>query len=139
MEHKEKRWQQRFQNYKKALKQLGNAVNLAESRKLSELETQGLIQAFEYTHELAWKTIKDFLRGKGNFEIYGSRDATKQAFSYGLIENGEVWINMILSRNKTSHTYNEKIANEIALEIRELFFKEFRSLEDKFNTLKDVS
>lgn len=77
------------------------------------------------------------MREKGNFEIYGSRDATRQAFSYGLIENGEVWINMIISRNKTSHTYNEETAKEIALEIRSHFFKEFKYLEVKFNTLEN--
>ena len=56
------RWQQRFQNYQKALAQLQNAVTLARERPLSLLEKQGLIQAFEYTHELAWKTLKDFLK-----------------------------------------------------------------------------
>lgn len=135
MEPEEKRWQQRFQNYKKALRQLENAVDLAKKRKLSELEMQGLIQSFEYTHELAWKTIKDFLKEKGNFDIYGSRDATRQAFGYGLIKNGETWINMILSRNKTSHTYNEETAKDIVLEIRSHYFKEFKQLEDKFNVL----
>ncbi|SHG55413.1 nucleotidyltransferase substrate binding protein, HI0074 family [Salegentibacter echinorum] len=135
MEPEEKRWQQRFQNYKKALQQLENAVELAKKRKLSELEMQGLIQSFEYTHELAWKTIKDFLKEKGNFDIYGSRDATRQAFGYGLIKNGETWINMILSRNKTSHTYNEETAKDIVLEIRSHYFKEFKYLEDKFNVL----
>lgn len=109
MEKNELRWVQRFSNYEKALSQLGAAVQLSKQRKLTDLEQQGIIQAFEFTHELAWKTLKDFLNDKGNAEIYGSRDASRQAFKYGLLDDGEVWMNMILSRNQTSHTYNEVI------------------------------
>ncbi len=113
MENKDIRWVQRFDNYSKALVQLKNAIELANERELSELEKQGLIQAFEFTHELAWNALKDFLTGRGNKEIYGSKDATREAFKYGLIINGEIWMDMIRSRNKTSHTYNEETASEI--------------------------
>lgn len=107
------RWIQRFQNFQKALLQLEQAVMLRESRELSNLEKQGTIQAFEFTHELAWKTLKDFLQTRGNVEIYGSRDATREAFKSGLIHDGETWMEMIESRNLSSHTYNESVANEI--------------------------
>jgi hypothetical protein len=76
MEKSDIRWIQRFENYIKAFSQLEEAILLANKRPLSNLEEQGLIQAFEYTHELAWKTLKDFLNYQGNQEIYGSKDAT---------------------------------------------------------------
>ena len=79
------RWQQRFNNYQKALSQLSKFI---QTKNLNELEEQGLIQSFEYTHELAWKTLADFIKNSGNVEIYGSKDATREAFNLGLISNG---------------------------------------------------
>ena len=80
------RWQQRFSNYQKALAQLNRFVTRPD---LNELEEQGLIQCFEYTHELAWKTLRDFLENSGNTAIFGSKDATREAFKLGLLEDGE--------------------------------------------------
>lgn len=131
------RWQQRFSNFERALKQIKNAAHLANERTLSELEQQGLIQAFEYTHELAWKTLKDFLEFKGNQTIYGSKDATREAFKLGLILNGEVWMDMIKNRNQTSHTYNEETANAIANAILSAYIDEFTAFQSRFNTLKE--
>ncbi len=131
------RWQQRLANYSKALKQIISASELAKRRELSELERQGLIQAFEFTHELAWKTMKDFLESRGNSAIYGSRDASREAFRLGLIKNGEIWMEMIKSLNRTSHTYNEKTANEIINSVLGEYINEFVSFEQIFNALKD--
>lgn len=108
------RWKQRFENFEKAFKQLSKAKDLATKRNLSELEQQGLIQSFEYTHELAWKVIKDYFFHQGNASINGSRDATRAAFQIGLIEDGEGWMEMIKSRNQSSHTYDEELASAIA-------------------------
>ena len=80
---------------------------------LDDIIKEGVIQRFEYTHELAWKVMKDFLEDVGEVKIYGSKDATKEAFAAGLILDGEKWMDMILSRNMTSHTYNEETADEI--------------------------
>jgi len=135
MENKDIRWVQRFDNYCKALSQLERAVFLSKERGLSDLEEQGLIQSFEYTHELAWKTLKDFLNYKGNYEIYGSRDATKEAFKYDLIVNGEIWMDMIKSRNKSSHTYNEETANSIVHAIINDYFQEFANLKNRLENL----
>ena len=107
------RWIQRLENYTKALSQLNDAVALSHQRQLSYLEKQGLIQAFEFTHELAWNTIKDYFTHQGNTSITGSRDAIREAFKYNLIQNGEGWMEMIISRNQTSHTYNLQIADAI--------------------------
>ena len=122
MENQDNRWQQRLANFGRALAQLERAVVLSNERTLSELETQGLIQAFEFTHELAWKTMKDYFEYQGNTAITGPRDATREAVKYGLIADGEGRISMIASRNKTSHTYDEATAQEIALLIVESYF-----------------
>lgn len=119
------RWQQRFTNYKNALAQLASAVQLAKQRDLSDLEKQGMIQAFEFTHELAWNVMKDYFAYQGNPNITGSRDAIRESFNKGLITEGEGWMEMIKSRNQTSHTYNNKIANEIVEKIMNLYFPLF--------------
>jgi len=102
-----------------------------EERELSILEKQGFIQAFEYTHELAWKTLKDFLENRGNTDIYGSRDATKKAFALGLIDDGEIWMQMIKSRNLTSHTYDENTADEIIEIVKDVYYVQFEKLKLK--------
>ena len=132
------RWVQRFSNYSRALARLSDALNLAKERPLTDLEKQGLIQAFEFTHELAWKTLKDLLEHRGNSEIYGSKDATRQAFHLGLIENGETWMDMIKSRNETSHTYDEATAEKICSAIIDHYSTELAHLEQRLNQLKEV-
>lgn len=131
MEDQDIRWKQRFSNLKKALQQLENAVNIARTKELSELEKQGVIQAFEFTHELAWNVIKDYFEYQGETDIHGSRNATRLAFQRGIIEDGHVWMEMIESRNKTSHTYNEEIAEEIYQKTIEIYFGAFKSLAAK--------
>lgn len=130
------RWMQRFQNFQKALIQLEQAVLLGESRELSNLEKQGTIQAFEFTHELAWKTLKDFLQTRGN-KIYGSRDATRKAFKNGLIQDGETWMEMIESRSLSSHTYNESVANEIVDKIASSYVTRFAELRTQLERLAE--
>lgn len=130
------RWKQRFGHFNQALAQLQAAVELSRKRSLSNLENQGLIQAFEFTHELAWNTLKDFLEDRGVSSLYGSRDATREAFKRGLIENGEAWMNMIQSRNLTSHTYDEKTAAEIVNAILHSYFMEFLALQRKLRVLE---
>ena len=130
------RWIQRFKHFTKALLQLQEAVTLAQQRPLSKLEEQGLIQAFEFTHELAWNTLKDFLESRGVQNLFGSKDATRAAFKAGLIENGAAWMDMIQSRNLTSHTYDEATAAQIASAIRNTYFAEFDTLRIKLEELK---
>jgi nucleotidyltransferase substrate binding protein (TIGR01987 family) len=130
------RWIQRFNHFSKALSRLKEAVALAQKRPLSKLEEQELIQAFEFTHELAWNTLKDFLEDRGVQNLYGSRDTTREAFKTGLIENGEAWMAMIQSRNLTSHTYDEATAAPIASVVRKTYFTEFETLQIKLEKLK---
>lgn len=131
------RWEQRFENFSKALKQLESAVRLSKERDLSDLEEQGLIQAFEFTHELAWNVMKDYFYYQGNSQITGSRDATREAFKVGLVTDGEGWMEMLKSRNKTSHTYNQETASEIANKIKNWYFKLFLDFEQKMKSIKE--
>lgn len=133
------RWQQRLSNYSKALDRLGRAVEISTQRPLSELEQQGLIQVFEFTHELAWDVMKDYFVYQGNTGIPGSRDATREAFQRGLIVDGEGWMEMIVSRNKTSHTYQQKVADEIASYITSRYFSLFRDFLQKMNSLRTIA
>ena len=105
----EVRWRQRFSNYKKAFEQLTKFV---EKGDLNEFEKQGIIQCFEYTYELAWNTLKDFLEDQG-YSLIGPRAAITKAFEVGLIEDGHLWLKMLTNRNLSSHTYDEELTNEI--------------------------
>lgn len=130
------RWEQRLANYTRALAQLVGAVELARTRELSEIERQGLIQVFEFTHELAWNVMKDYFAYQGNTAITGSRDAVREAFNKGLVEDGEGWMEMIWSRNQTAHTYNEKVAAEIADRIVALYSELFQAFHARMQRLK---
>ena len=124
------RWQQRFQHYQKALLQLSKGVELSEQRPLSDIEQQGLIKAFEFTHELAWDVMKDYFEYQGTTSIMSSRDATREAFQRNLITDGEGWMEMIKSRNMTSHTYNQDVADEISDKVISQYaalFQDFRT------------
>ena len=132
------RWLRRFQNYQKAFTQLTQAVDLSRQRALSKLEQQGLIHEFEYTHELAWNTLKDFLEARGAAEIFGSRDTTRAAFTAGLIDQGEVWMQMIQSRNQSTHTYNEEMMTQIVTAVIQTYMAEFTKLQSKFEQLRST-
>jgi nucleotidyltransferase substrate binding protein (TIGR01987 family) len=127
------RWQQRFSNYNKALRQLQKFIDKGA---LNELEQQGLVQAFEYTYELAWNVMKDyFTYMQADQNILGSRDAIQLAFNRGLISDGKIWMDMIESRIKSSHTYNEDTAKEIADKIVQQYYLLFVALKQKMETL----
>jgi nucleotidyltransferase substrate binding protein (TIGR01987 family) len=131
------RWKQRFDNYLRAFETLRRAVDLAQQRGLSELEQQGLIQGFEFTHELAWNVLKDYLEETGISGIIGSKGATREAFKNGLIHDGESWMEMIKSRNLSSHTYNQDIAEEVVTNILLRFYPAFEQLTATFSTLAE--
>ena len=135
MSQEDIRWIQRFNNFSKALSQLRKFIAKGE---LNELEEQGLIQAFEYTFELAWNSIKDYFETQGETNINGSRDAFRLAFRRGIIEEGEIWMDMIKSRTLTSHTYNEDIARQIACDISEKYYPAFEKLHNTLLLLQEV-
>ncbi len=126
------RWKLRFSNYTKAFNQLAEFIEKGE---LNKFEEQGLIQAFEYTFELAWLVMKDYFEYQGEQAIIGSRDAFRLAYKRELISDGELWMDMIASRIKSSHTYHEETAGEIAGKIKEEYFDLFSQFYDKMKTL----
>ena len=130
MNVKDVRWLQRLSNFSKALAQLDEAMELMQLRQLSRLEKQGVIQAFEYSYELAWNTLRDFLLWQGIEGIIGSRDTIREAFSQGLIEEGQGWMNMLADRNRTSHTYNEETAEAILSNISQQHHALLKALEN---------
>lgn len=129
------RWLQRFDNFARALVSFRSAIELSHQRQLSDLEKQGLIQSFEFCHELAWNTLKDFLEYQGITGIMGSRDAVHEAFSRGLVSHGDDWIDMIKSRNLSSHTYNKNVADAIVQKIRDCYSLRFEELFAKLQSI----
>ncbi len=139
MAENQTRWHQRLQNFSRAQERLRSAVKIIQVRSLNELEEQGLIQAFEFTHELAWNVMKDYFVDQGNTSITGSKDATREAFKQGLITDGDGWMDMIRSRNLSSHTYNEETAQEIVKKVTKKYDPLFADFLIKMNQLKSQS
>ncbi|MEO5374921.1 MAG: nucleotidyltransferase substrate binding protein [Alphaproteobacteria bacterium] len=101
------RWQYRFDNFKRAVLLLREAMETAAERPLTQLEKEGIIQRFEYTMELSWKTMKDYLESQGVvFEQITPRAVIRGAVSAKLVSEGQVWMDAIDARNRMSHTYN---------------------------------
>jgi len=128
MENQDIRWQQRFDNFKKAFAQLDKAVQQGD---FNELERQGLIKAFEYSYELAWNTLRDFLINKGYTDVIGSKASFRLAFQLGIIENGNGWMEMVKSRKLTSHTYNLETAESVEEAIETNYHKMFKQLIER--------
>lgn len=110
--------------------------SIEEDEFLDDIIKEGIIQRFEYTHELAWNVLKDFLKNAGNTQIFGSGDATRAAYAEGLIVQGEVWMDMIQSRNVSSHTYDETTADAIFLKIMHQYYIAFVQLRDTMQALQ---
>lgn len=134
MEEQDIRWKQRFSNFEKALSKLSEVI-LKPEIALSDLEKEGLIQRFEFTHELSWNVMKDFLVYDGIQNIIGSRSAVREAFNKGIIKNGEVWMEMIETRNKTSHTYIETILEAEYFNIINKYFPLLIEFQTKMKSL----
>lgn len=130
------RWKQRYDNYQRALRQLTLAVQLTEQlteqRPLSDLEQQGLIQGFEFTHGLAWNGLKDYLDMEGIQGLVGSRSTVREAFKRGLIADGETRVNKIEKRTLSSHTYNLNVAQMQATAIQHRYHPAFLALQARF-------
>ncbi len=133
MENRDIRWIQRFQNYEDAFRQFESAIE-NYGNTTENLIKEGIIQRFEFTHELAWKVMKDFLTHEGIRDIIGSRSATREAFNKGLISSGEEWMNMLETRNLTVHTYQELILEREFKNIRDIYFPLLKDFYLKMKT-----
>ena len=130
------RWEQRFKHFSSALAELTLDMDVVRERKLNRIEEKGLIKSFEFTYELAWNTLKDYFEHQGETGITDSRSAIGQAFKRGLIENGQLWMDMVDDRIATVHTYNREMADGIAQKIINSYYPEFLALHKKFTELK---
>ena len=133
---KDIRWDQRFKNFSAALAELSLDMDAVRERKLNRIEEKGLIKSFEFTYEMAWNTLKDYFENQGEVGITGSRSAIRQAFKRGLIENGQLWMDMVDDRIATVHTYNKETADDIAQKIIDSYYSEFLALHKKLTELK---
>ena len=142
MEEKDTRWIQRFSNYRKALFKMKQAVRLVSEKMdwgedVDDLLEEGLIQRFEYTHELAWNVMKDYEVYQGYSDIHGSRDAIRKALQIGIIDN-EAWMGSIVDRNLTSHDYDDETADTILKAIISTYYPLFVDFEKKMLPLSGL-
>jgi len=133
VDQKETRWRQRFDNLLKAHDLLAAAARRTD---LSRLEQEGLVQRFEYTFELSWKTLKDYLEAQGLPVTY-PRDVIKQAFRNELLTSGETWLDMLESRNTLAHTYDETRFQTSINKVHNEFFPAIDQLVKRLNAEVD--
>lgn len=129
------RLKERLEDYKSALERLKESLDLQVS---SSVIMDGVIQRFEFTYELAWKVLKDYLEFKGIPETRSPRDTFKEGFKTGIITDGDAWIDMLQDRNLTSHTYNEKSATEIYTKIKDKHYSNMKKLFDEISKEVDL-
>ena len=122
------RFKQRFENYEKSFALLKEAISLDQP---SIIEKAGAIQFFETTFELAWKLLKDYLTYSG-YDVKSPRESIKTAFNIGIIRDGDLWIEALMDRNLTTHTYDENIAEEVYIKIKTTYFQLLEDLDAKF-------
>lgn len=126
------RWQQRVESFERALGRLRQATATGIEQ-LSQLEKEGLVQRFEFTFELAWKSLKDYLSYEGVvLELTTPRHVIKQAFAAGIIADGQLWIDMLQSRNVMSHQYDEQKFEEFVPQIVRRYLPALETLHQWF-------
>lgn len=134
-ENQDIRWKQRFQNFERSLTLLEGALRLDSP---DIYQKAGLIQFFETTFELSWKLMKDYLEAEGFVEVSSPRAAIKKAFETGLIEDGHVWMELLLDRNLTAHTYNEDTAAKVEKLIEKKYYPVIRKLYEALKQVADA-
>lgn len=127
-EMKDLRWKLRFENYERAYLSLLESQKALEEDKKNSFIQDSLIQRYEYTIELAWKTMKDYLEEQGFIDVSSPKSTVRKAFQEGMVQDGSAWINALDDRNRTSHAYEEKIADEVTEAICERHIPIFRDL-----------
>lgn len=126
------RWKQRFQNYEKAFHRLSRAINVVKATPDDDLLQSGLVQTYEYTFELAWKTLKDYLESEG-FILRSPRETIRQGFQSGYITNAEDWLQALSDRNLTVHIYDDEIISRV---LKDIFERYFFILQTFYETFK---
>lgn len=127
-----RRFEERKQDLLNATERLKEALKQEEN----DIVIDCVLHRFEFTFELAWKTMKDCLEDQGIVSrIKTPREIIKDAFAAGLIENGEIWMDMMISRNELSHLYDEETSREIFDDIKEKYILEINKLVKKLDTI----
>lgn len=135
MEHQSTaiRWKQRLETYRKALNRLQEVIELENTRPLSALEKDGMIQRFEYTQELAWKVLKNYIEFQGGEHLMDSRNTIRQAFAMGIIFNPDPWFDMLESRNEILEVYDEEIEDKLINKIIQNYFPILKDLNSNIS------
>jgi nucleotidyltransferase substrate binding protein (TIGR01987 family) len=127
---------EKLNDYKRATSRLKEGTEIQLE---NDIVYDGVIQRFEFTFELSWKLMKMFLEYTGITELKSPRATIREAFSYGLIEDGEQWIDMMVDRNKTSHIYDEEeaklIYNKIKSNYSDLLSNLYKKLEEELTKI----
>ena len=130
------RWKQRFENFENAYNVLVRMIERKNLTPNDEAVEMALIQSFEFTYELAWNTMKDYLEFEGFDNLAGSKQVIRTAFKAGLIENAEGWLNAVQKRNIASHTYDQNVLFEGVVFVSNDYFplvsKLYNDLKAKF-------
>lgn len=127
-----KRWAERIKDLGNAIERLNEAIEDSNNYKLETLK-DAVIQRFEFSLELSWKALKNYLNSQGVLEVNTPKQTIKEAFAMRMLKNGQVWLDMLNDRNLTFHTYNQSDANEIYENIVNIYYKE---MLDNFENLK---
>lgn len=135
---KDVRWKQRFENFTKAYTSLLESDDALKQEPENSFIKDSLIQRYEYTIELAWKTMKDYLEEQGFIDVSSPKKVVRKAFEEALIQDAPTWIAALNGRNITSHAYDETKANEIVKDISEQYILIFRDLYEQMNKEKDA-
>jgi nucleotidyltransferase substrate binding protein (TIGR01987 family) len=126
------RWVYRFENYKRAFSLLREAIGYMDGRELSQLEKEGVIQRFEYTMELAWKVMRDYLESENVvFEQITPKAVIREAFESRFVSDGQLWMDMLDARNLMSHSYDQKDFEEVIDNLRHVYLGAFTELHTK--------
>ena len=127
------RWQQRFENFSNAYATFSRVIKAYEADKNDEITQMALVQSYEFTIELAWKTLKDYLENEGYDEVKNAKQTIRQAVQAELLHNAEAWMEAIEMRNKTSHVYNKAILQELVIFVDTQFYP---MVSDLYHLLK---
>lgn len=125
---KDVRWKQRFDNYKKAYISLEESIEAHQKDNENKFIQDSVIQRYEYTIELAWKTMKDYLEDQGFVNVSSPKKVIRKAFEEGIIKDASGWIKALNDRNRTSHAYEETMAKKVIKDIVDIHFILFRDL-----------
>lgn len=128
----------KFENFTKAIRRLEEAVSALRDSPANTLYQDAVIQRFEFTFELCWKTLQAYMQEQGVLDINSPRSALREAYSMKLIEKEEVWIELLTDRNMTSHVYDENTAAEISKRICDIYLQFFKQVHDALNTTDDI-